>query len=236
MKLKNDFLWQSYCYVATRDKRTVLPPTSLCQYFWTAVIGVIGRGFDAVFSWFENQSPLACLIDAAVALTPVLVAMALHITNTSIFIALPCTFLLIFSALMCVIAPMKGIFWGWNKFVATNPSDGVKRTVMAVALGLPTWLGISLILQTPTLASTLGKFLLWAPFMAIGMLLGIIVCSVILGGIFLGLGWCFGHAASTSVGSVILRYLKAVKERVCPMVEPPEEYLEEDKRAIGAKS
>lgn len=218
---EKDALWRFYQrfykYRVHFGSEPRLPePKNLCNYFWKAMGGA--------FKWFLN--------------------------DVSAFIVIPILATMTF--LMVVWARWSGVFIGnqhpiWVDvvgmffFVATIGFVGVCGVLVPIFRWIDYWkgrddvLGLSVTVVLGILFAAListgfaknGVPWSWR-FLLYGFLIELGVVAAIAGGVAI---WYFFFSDNTNLGSNILQYLKAVKGRFCPFVEPPQSYKDALKEA-----
>jgi len=230
MKLKNDFFWKSYCafYKPGDDPELeVKPPSNFCHYFWCGLAGMFIRLAWWVGGLFVRCPAWLCPLLTVVAWLPIFGAEVLldeeFLQNNHWFVLTLLPFAL-FGFAMLLAGPIKGLLWLYDKTLAKT-SEKCQTGVFYAIMAIGGWGVLSLILNNPESAAKLGTLILWLPV----FLVGVVAASLLLASTIVGVGWLCGHAASTSLIQNIGRYYKAFKQKVCPIVEPPDEFLEAKK-------
>lgn len=100
--------------------------------------------------------------------------------------------------------------------MAPNTSEKTQGIIGKVSVVALFWACVSLILNNPKMAEGFGKMVLCMPLLLAGCVTVTVAFAIV------GIGWLCGHAASTSFFKHLGTYYKSFKQRVCPIVEPPD--------------
>lgn len=206
---QDDILWRFYCKRFLVEGKEVEPPKNLCRYFWTSV-----KGFGL---WLGREVRLRSFWLIGLVATAILVGMTCVIPDTSNIIA-------------TVLVVTVAVLWSFALLTAMLVSlYRVKRIMEARAPWLIYLLVFCFIVLVIAHAATQG--ILWSEFTRLfgylfqwlGYMLVVMVAVIII----------------ALVISIILRrrlqglrrvfqtfgaFISAKKSRVCPPVNPPEDF------------
>ncbi len=236
----DDFLWKYYQKAHTLNKCSVPKPTNLCPYFWTAVVGMLASFLmeaNLWLIWAVNTINLAACVYCAILIKSVA-------PNAPFWPALAITIYTMVTAISCICTfgvtgdRLTGI---WKKLYIGS-WIAILGSVFAGLIG---FLG-----YTIGLAVTEANFSLppWpsTPFPWEGFFQGIGVVALSLAGLA-AVGFLFyliwkvmlHPMRSWRLLQNIWAMLKAMKQRACPMLTAPADFLaalEEKERLAKEKA
>lgn len=213
---EKDALWFFYKKAYFYSKEQLQPPGNLCNYFWTAVAGaaktffwetniiIVFHVFAALMFCFYNLALYFEVFQEAPPLSKAFLGLPL-IVGTIIFGGL---------AVLSVIARW---FKYWNeKNVQVSNVSGVVLFIVGFSALLSIvftdkevgWNFWNLLYGFLALASTILFF-----FIVVG-------------------GYSLLFTNNTNLGKNILQYMSAVKNRVCPLVDPPQSFKDAEREKL----
>ena len=205
----DDILWRFYCKRFLVEGKEIEPPKNLCQYFWTSV-----KGFGL---WFGCEIKLWSLWLIGLMATAILFAMARGITDTNNTVT---------DVLIITITVLCGFMLLTAMFVTLYR---VKRLVEARVPWVMHLLGFCTIVIGIVYAATQG--ILWPGLMRLfgdifqwmGYMLMVMAAAIIIALILSTIS----HGRLQKLQRVFQTFgafASAKKNRVCPRVNPPEDF------------
>ncbi len=229
MKVKEGFFWDSYIYSFKEEEATPDEPKNLCRYFWRGVHGTILRGRDTVSNWFGRLSVLRSLL-YSVALIGLSAGFIYTLERLDLLPPaeegppwwfLPNMGVMMTGILFFFVAGGK-IVCRICKKVASVIGEGKLEIIGGVIVGLLLLAAVVFALLSPVEGMT-ESFVRMVIFMGIlfGSMVGISLLMVL--GVLLHtvlLNW----RATADFMKTTVQYLKAAKNKVCPVIEAPDSF------------
>lgn len=209
MKIKEtDFMWKCYKrYWQTTEDKKVQPPGNLCYYFWTSVVGMLIK-LGADTNYF-----LASLLSAALFLAIICIgALLSQLTSPGFSIILMPLgmFSFVYFWLIFFGRPFFKLIDWLNKKFGENVENWLAYAVIG-GFFIAIVVGLCFNWDKITWERTLEVF--WS----IGITMGIGIGAILL--------YCLVlyPLATTEFFKTFWAYLKAKKDKICPVVEIPDE-------------
>jgi xanthine/uracil permease len=213
MKIKEtDFLWS--CYLRYyKGEIEVPPPSNLCKYFWTAMIGMAAKVY-ADSNMFLSMTAFAVMFVAILGMATIADLLVQVNKTAAYFIATPVVLGGMFAFFSLMLLPVvRFCLWLETKF---NSKDLERKFALTLLSGFGLFVLYGLIFHHRPWDEAWAEFLKDLPVL-IGVVVGVPVLA--------GLGYCIYHPLKTTeVFKTFWAYLKAKKQKVCPLVEPPESW------------
>ena len=214
MKIKEGFFWKNYCYFFTANGKQVEHPKNLCNYFWTAIFGM-GKAFGHSLTKIN-------------AFCYLLLTTSFFFSSYGIYYAFPDTIIPFFPIIImlgCFVGVFIKSIQSFGRLVGDKASDIILIIflIVGVVFLIVGFVG-DFIINPPTWQNIEKGFLslLWIGLRS-GMY-GIVLGVIIILGCFL-----FNRASTTDFFKTIVAFLIAKKQKICPLVQPPEPFKEKIK-------
>lgn len=213
---EGDWLWFFYQKYYTVDGKEVKHPRNLCWYFWTAVGGLI--------SWVAKEAKLKIIWLTCLTLTALMVGLELLLpTNEEPpsvawqIVLIPLIIIWFLSLMGSLLIPATRL---WN-YLEKNHPWVVYTFAGLVFLGLPT---IFMILNPDARADFGGQMLFLLK--AAGILSGSVFILMVLVILVLKFIPLPSFEKPRKVFHTTVAFVGTKKRKVCPLVEPPDEFEE----------
>jgi hypothetical protein len=214
MKIKEtDFLWSCYLRYYEGEGEKTPPPSNLCRYFWTAMMGLGAKVYcdSNMFLSMACFGIIFCLIVGfSVIVGPFLDEMN---ESVSVVVVMPIVLSMIFTFFSMMVIPIIKI----SEWMSEKVSEEQFRKVMLVIMCcFGVGMLYALIFHHRPWDEAWAELLKSWPY-GVGMFLGLPA--------LFGIGYCIYHPLiTTEVFRTFWAYLMAKKQKVCPLVEPPESW------------
>lgn len=220
VKLSDGFMWRQYCFHHEFFKMEVKEPKSLCNFFWSAMSGMT---IDRLASKIEKFKAWHCLLASVIFFTISYItlysAQYIHplatILSTCISIIAGTGFL---AGAFCL-----SVCW-ISSFLERHIEKKKLKFIYYLGLFVLGWGLLLFTYNDPDATKIAGKVVLWTPVFIVAMFAAMTMVVAIAAGITIGICYLFNRAAAYDVVKTTGMFLCAVKNKVCPLVEPPESF------------